>query len=114
VAAFEEFDLLTNLGTSAFALEDASVANCEVKFSWEGKHNGVFISVRTEKRAMEMQPPWDFRSHLDVKSLKFSVLYVDVDYYTTTPLRRDQVDVAEWLGSSRRLVRRGLAKEIFA
>lgn len=110
--AFSEFGLLSVPDGNAFGIKEAP-NQLETRLTWEGDKVGAIIGLRTEKRRVEPQIPWEIRSRLKADSSEQCVLVLDVDYFTTTSLQRDQVDVKEWINSSRRVVQKALAKEIF-
>lgn len=95
----------------SFGIE-ATSANYDAKTSWEGERNGAIFGLRVEKRHYNPQVPWEARSHIDISTKDKHLLIVDVDYFTVPKLRRDQVDAKEWINSSQRVVKKGLAKEL--
>jgi hypothetical protein len=110
--AFMEFKLLSVPDGSAIGIKEVP-NQLETRLTWEGDKVGAIMGLRTEKRRVEPQIPWEIRSRLKADSSEQCVLVLDVDYFTTTSLQRDQVDVKEWINSSRRVVQKALAKEVF-
>jgi len=110
--AFREFNLLSVPDGNAFGVKDPPV-QLETRVTWEGNKVGAILGLRTEKRRVEPQIPWEVRSRLKASSTEQCALVLDVDYFTTASLQRDQVDVREWINSSKRVVNKALTKEIF-
>ena len=110
--AFREFGLLSVPDGNAFGIKEPP-AQLETRLTWEGSNVGAILGLRTEKRRVDPQIPWEVRSQLKATSTEQCALVLDVDYFTTASLQRDQVDVREWINSSKMVVRKALAKEVF-
>jgi hypothetical protein len=80
----------------------------EVAFRWEGKAIGVSYRLRAEMRNYELSIPPEFPPEIDAKSIKRSLYYatLDLDYYTTVNISRDQLVLAEWMESGFRVLKR--------
>jgi hypothetical protein len=110
--AFCEFNLLSVPDGNAFGIKESPV-QMETRLIWEGDKVGAIMGLHAEKRRVDPQIPWEVRSRLKAASSEQYVLVLDVDYFTTMSLQRNQVDVGEWISSSRRVVQKALVKEVF-
>lgn len=108
--SFQSLNLVPRLGDNAFGLKDPSRL-FDTKFTLEGNHNQAVIGIRTEKRHLEAQLPWDSRSQLQISQEDRYLLVLDVDFATTAKLRRDQVEISEWITSSHRIVKKTIERE---
>lgn len=110
--ALRSLDIFRKFKGESFGFEAPS-ATFDAKTTWEDRHNGAMLGLRTEKRRVEPQVPWEVRSQLSISTEERHLFIVDVDYHTVPKLQRDQIDVKEWISSSQRIVKKALAKEVF-
>lgn len=110
--AIKDFQMVRDFRAEEFGLKP-NPPGVDLKITSEDKENGITIGLRTEKRHMEPQIPWEFQSDYDWTPKDRFALVVDVDYFTVSQVRKDQLDAEEWIGSSLRRIKKGLAKEIF-
>lgn len=84
------------------------VALPEVAFRWEGKAIGIAYRLRADLRNFELNIPPDFPEDLNLKSLKREIHHatLDLDYYTTVSMSREQLILGEWLESGLKILRR--------
>jgi len=109
--AFRDLGLLSEPAGESFGIKTPPIA-LDVKVTWEDERTGTTIGCRVEKRKVDPKIPWEFRSRIQATSSERCFLVLDVDYYTTAKLQRDQVDAGEWVGSSFRFVKKAVGKEI--
>lgn len=80
----------------------------EIAFRWEGRSLGVSYRLRAETRTYNLSIPPEFPAELKVQSIQKELYYVtlDLDYYTTVSIPRDQFIVNEWIDSGLKILRR--------
>jgi hypothetical protein len=110
--AYWNLRMITLPSESMFGIEGPP-AGVEARIVWESEDIGVALGLRTEKRSVEPQIPWEVRSQMKAAGSERCLLVVDADRYTKKALARDKLDIAEWIGSSYRVLTKSLSKEFF-
>lgn len=79
----------------------------EAAFRWEGKALGISYRMRAETRNFDLSVPPGFPSDL-ARSVKQEINYatLDLDYYTTVKMARDQLVLTDWIESGLRVLKR--------
>jgi len=112
--SFRELGLLSEPAGESFGIKTPPIG-LDVKVTWEDERMGATLGCRAEKRKVDPKIPWDFRSQIHLKAAppERYFLVLDIDYFTTAKVQRDQMDAREWIGSSYRFVKKAVGKEIF-
>lgn len=85
---------------------NSSESPTEVMFRWEDTQIGAFVRLRAETTDIKLSSPPEFQDYIPKVEKKIHGLTLDIDYYTTAPVEREQLNYLEWVQQKLRIVRK--------
>jgi uncharacterized protein (TIGR04255 family) len=86
---------------------NSSDSPTELLYRWEDSQIGATFRLRAEQLEVKFTVPPELREHVsDNVDKKINVLTLDVDYYTTASVEREQWNALEWLPQRWRIIRK--------
>jgi len=85
---------------------NSSDSPTEVLFRWEDAQIGAFLRLRAETVEIKFSAETELLEHVPKIDKKFHQLTLDIDYYTSAPVERDQWNSVEWLQQKLRIIRK--------
>lgn len=76
---------------------------------YEDKERGALVRLESEGRKLEFEPPFGLKRLSPISEIDYGVT-LDVDLYTTAPVRRGQFKASEWIRQASHLVRRDVQR----
>ena len=85
---------------------NSSESPTEVLFRWEDAEIGAFFRLKAETADIKVVVPPELDGFVTAVDKKAIGLTLDMDYYTTAPVEREQWRAEEWVGQRLRLIRK--------
>ena len=85
---------------------NSSESPIEVLFRWEDTQIGAFVRLKAETADVKVNIAPELKSEIPDFSNKKFILTLDIDYYTMASVRREQMNLEEWLPQKARTIRK--------